>query len=685
MHGSAGSNGWVFRGACLVGVALIVGAYANSFHNSFHFDDSHVVEQNLYVRSLSNIPLFFRDATTFSSLPANAVYRPLVTTSLALDYWMGGGLEVRQFHISQLTMLIVLGVMLFFFFNRILGDIEAAGWVSYAALLAAVLFCVHTANTQTVNYISSRSELLSAMGVVGSFLVYLYVPRSRRVHLYLLPMMIGALAKVPAVVFAPLFFVYLALFEQRLSVADLASSRSWPALRAVTWKSLPAFVVGVALFLWVEAMNAPTAVYGGADRWAYLRTQLFVWLYYGRLFFLPTGLSADTDWGVIPHWLDLRVIVGLLFVCALLGVFWVCSNSRTWRPVAFGIAWFGIALLPASSIFPLAEVTNDHRFFLPFIGFSLAMVWGLAALAARWAAKRPQHRRAIGLASAVVAILVVAGHAVGTYERNKVWRTEETLWRDVVEKSPANGRGWMNYGLTQMSKGRYAEAKRLFDRAKVYTPNYGVLEINLGIVTERLGDPVAAERHFERALELMPGYPGSHHFYGRWLVDRGRAVEAIPHLRRAIALSPALSDSRDLLMNLYYAVGAQAELEALVRETLTVSPEQPVATAYASGTIPIGVDEVSAQKYFRRGLAFTGQGRHLDAALTYRQALKLDPASADAQNNLGWSLAKLGLFQEAIPAFEAALRLRPDYKLARNNLHWAKTQAAVQKPLPATQ
>ena len=65
-------HSWVFAGACVLAVAtIVVAAYSNSFENAFHFDDSHVVEENLYIRSL-NVPLFFRDAATFSSLPANA-------------------------------------------------------------------------------------------------------------------------------------------------------------------------------------------------------------------------------------------------------------------------------------------------------------------------------------------------------------------------------------------------------------------------------------------------------------------------------------------------------------------------------------------------------------------------------------------------------------------------------------
>jgi len=62
----------------------ILAAYANHFHNSFHFDDKHTIVNNASIRELRNIPLFFRDATTFSSLPSNQSYRPLVSTLVAI-------------------------------------------------------------------------------------------------------------------------------------------------------------------------------------------------------------------------------------------------------------------------------------------------------------------------------------------------------------------------------------------------------------------------------------------------------------------------------------------------------------------------------------------------------------------------------------------------------------------------
>src|SRR5437867_9236885 len=100
---------WIFPAACIAGVMLVLAAYSNSLDNSFHFDDSHVIEDNIFIPDIRNIPRFFTDARTFSSIPTNATYRPIISTTLALDYWVGHGLAPRAFHITQLVLLILTG------------------------------------------------------------------------------------------------------------------------------------------------------------------------------------------------------------------------------------------------------------------------------------------------------------------------------------------------------------------------------------------------------------------------------------------------------------------------------------------------------------------------------------------------------------------------------------------------
>src|SRR5688572_25795594 len=105
--------------ACLGALLLFAAAYANSLRNAFHFDDAHVVENNLFIRDLANVPRFFTDANTFSSTPANATYRPVVSLTLAIDHAIGRGLNPIVFHVTQLVLFAAVGVLVFLLYRRI--------------------------------------------------------------------------------------------------------------------------------------------------------------------------------------------------------------------------------------------------------------------------------------------------------------------------------------------------------------------------------------------------------------------------------------------------------------------------------------------------------------------------------------------------------------------------------------
>src|SRR4051812_32963667 len=140
----------VFAGfwVVLLVVAILAG-YANHFHNSFHFDDAHTIVNNAAIRQLRNIPLFFRDAATFSSLPSNQSYRPLVSTLLAIDYSLGHGMRPFWFHLSIFTLFVLLVLLLAFVIVRLLdytGDSPRNWWI---ALIGAACYGLHPANADT--------------------------------------------------------------------------------------------------------------------------------------------------------------------------------------------------------------------------------------------------------------------------------------------------------------------------------------------------------------------------------------------------------------------------------------------------------------------------------------------------------------------------------------------------------
>src|ERR1700745_3968530 len=76
----------------------------------------------------------------------------------------------------------------------------------------------------------------------------------------------------------------------------------------------------------------------------------------------------------------------------------------------------------------------------------------------------------------------------------------------------------------------------------------------------------------------------------------------------------------------------------------------------------------SVTDLFQRGLDDHRAGRLLQAQAAYRQILTIDPAHADAHNNLGIALSALGPPAEAEASYREAVRLRPNYPEAHNNL-----------------
>jgi Tetratricopeptide repeat len=541
--------------------------YSNHFFNSFHFDDSHTIVNNVYIKDIRNIPLFFRDGATFSSLPTNQSYRPVVTTTLAIDYWLGKGLRnTFYFHLSTFILFLVQGACMYFLYLGIFGTSFRHEWNRYAAFFAVAWYLLHPAGAETINYIIARSDSLSTLFVILSFVLFIHSPVCRRFHLYLLPLAVGCLAKPIAAVFAPLLLAYVLLFEEN-------SSWSVPFR-----KTLPSFAFCLILLAFIGKMEPLTWVPGGASRYHYVITQPYVILRYFTTFFFPVSLSADTDWKPLASVADIRFVAGSLFVAVLLFIAVMAARKDRLRPISFGILWFLIALLPTSLI-PLSEVTNDHRVFFPYVGLVMAVSWAIALALVRWKESVPPGRVFSRRVTAGVAILLAA-YAYGTFQRNTVWRSEETLWRDVARKSPENGRGLMNYGLALMGKGDYRGAEKYFTDALMKYPSYSYLYVNMGVLKAATGDPGAAERFFRNAIALGPGYPECYFHYAKFLKDGKRYDEAAGNLKKALELAPAHLGARNLLMDIYFENSRFGKLEELVGQTLLIAPNDPKALYY---------------------------------------------------------------------------------------------------------
>ena len=620
------------RSLAALGVVLFLLAYSNHFGNSFHFDDIHTIVDNPWVRDVRHIPRYFTDATTFSVLPANQSYRPVLQATLAIDYRLAGGYSPGTFQTTTFLWF-VLEIALIYVLTSAVGQRVAADreGARSAALLAAVVYALHPLCAETVNYVVQRGEVLSAVGVVGSVALYARAPGLRRFGAYLVPLIVGALAKPSALITPAILATYVWLFET--ADGDPLRRRGLATLRAV----LPSLFVAVGLALLIRAKLPLTYVAGSASPGHYWLIQPFVALRYSLWLLAPIDLSADLDWGLAAGLSDPRVWYGLVFVAGLIGAAIWASRSAATRPIAFGVFWFLFSLLPTSAV-PFAEVANCQRPFLPLAGLAIASAWSVHLWWSRTAS--PMRRR--WLAAGVALVLTAA--AAGVHARNAVWRTEETLWHDVTLKSPTNGRGLMNYGLTRMAQGDYQTAIEYFQRAVIYAPSYSLAHTNLAIAYGGAGRPADAEREFKEGVRLAPADWRSHLFYGRWLRSAGRTADAIATLQRAAALNPF--DSQ-----------AQREMERAITDPPAVHAQ-----------------EASPEHFLSLSLTAYQAGRYRECISHAQAALERRPDYAEAYNNIAAAHNALGEWDAGIAAAERAVALKPDFPLARNNLAYAREQ-----------
>jgi tetratricopeptide (TPR) repeat protein len=662
-------------------VLLCTLIYLNHFENGFHFDDSHVVQNNVYIRNLKNIPLFFTDGSTSSTLPQNQSYRPVVSTSLAFDYWLGGGYYFFFFHLSSFILFVLQGVLMVFLFNKIFASARHQNLpVVYAALPAVTWYLLHPAIAETVNYVSARSDLQSTFFVVLAFVLFAYSPFWRKTHLYNLPVIIGALAKPPAIMFAPLLFFYLLFFEEQLSLPAVFKRQHFKQVLNAVKKVLPALICCIALYWFQGKMTPKTWEPGGTSPAQYLIAQPFVILHYFAMYFLPIQLSADSDWTLLPTIMDWRFFAGCAFIVVMVLIAFIASRKAAGWPVSFGILWFFIALVPTSSIIPLAEVMNDHRMCFPFVGLCLGVSWSLALVVNKYWPLLSRYKTAL----LVLLGITLAGYAYGTFRRNEVWHTEESLWYDVTIKSPANGRGLMNYGLTQMEKGDYATAEVYFTRALKLLPNYFSLHINLGILKGVTNHPEEAERYFKKAMILGATFPDSYVFYGRYLKEQKRYPEAIQLFKKALTLSPAYLYNRLLLMDAYQSVENWDALTDLAQSTLRLAPDNPEVLVYINaankrqGKIEAALSAIkispTAQKYLELGVLYYNAGKYRQCIDACKEAIALKADFPEAYNNIGAAYNFLQQFDKAILPLQKALALKPGFELAKNNLLYAQQQ-----------
>ena len=71
--------------------------------------------------------------------------------------------------------------------------------------------------------------------------------------------------------------------------------------------------------------------------------------------------------------------------------------------------------------------------------------------------------------------------------------------------------------------------------------------------------------------------------------------------------------------------------------------------------------EEAAKEYVKSGNLLAGEGKYDAAVKSYRQAIAMNPNSAEAYSLLGSALAQAGNYRDAEEALRKAVALKPDF------------------------
>ncbi len=479
-----------------VGIALAVFlVYANTINAPMIFDDP------LLIPEISATPLV-------KLLSYEYGLRILYNVSLRCCHLMGGGGFWMQ-HLASIALHAFNAVLLFSILLRTLRLPSAArlfpqGIVLPAAFVCAAAWALHPLQTESVAYVSQRSEVM-----VGTFLfaaLYALLRADAASGVF-----VGRLWQIAAVAACLLGFIS----KEAMISAPFLIALYDRAFLARTWgESVRRHALFYVLLLGTAALPAAALaargslmgyvmIFTGEGDVAFVQyflTGCGVLLHYVRLALFPVGQCFDYAWPFVDGWTQAAPTA--LCVAALLSLT-ICLSTKS-MAMAYPFLWMFVALAPRTLLVPGPEAAVEHRMYLPLAGL-LALPLLLIPAIAVWRGISPASRpgrggleRARVAAGLAAAVLVFLGAA--TLQRNELYRTPLLLWNDTVEKAPGNPRARNYYGIALHQNGRQDEALEQFMLALAVNSSDPLALNNIGNIHAERDEYAKALVFYERSL-----------------------------------------------------------------------------------------------------------------------------------------------------------------------------------------
>jgi len=250
----------------------------------------------------------------------------------------------------------------------------------------------------------------------------------------------------------------------------------------------------------------------------YAITQAKVVLTYLKLLMLPFHLRVEYDFALASF--DLSVIGSIILLLLILG-FAVYIRKRS-KLMAFGICWFFITLMPESSFWPIKDLIFEHRMYLPLLGFSIFLSSGAFYF----------FSQKSSIAVKVLFIFLLTFCCL-TYQRNKVWRDEFTLWDDTVHQSPKSVRAYLNRGSAYQERGDLDHALADYNMVIGLGPIDPITLSNRGLIFEKKGRFDLALANYNLAIKINPSFAGTYCNRGLLYEKEGKVDLALADFNQA--------------------------------------------------------------------------------------------------------------------------------------------------------
>jgi Flp pilus assembly protein TadD len=574
-----------------LGVVLTLAAiatYANSLDTAFTFDDDAAIVDNASIRSLGT-------ALSPPERGEPVAGRPVVNLSFALNY-AAGGLDVRGYHAVNVALHIACALLLFALIRETLkrrwADLQ--GPPAQMAFACTLLWLVHPLNSEAINYISQRTELLMAF----FYLLTLYASARGWLALAVAACAAGMACKETMATAPIVVLLYDRTFLFGSFKDAIRARRTFYAALAATWGLLAALI-------WSGPRWESAGFSTGITPWNYLLNQAVILVEYLKRVFWPRSLVLD--YGEPVAYTPADVAPQAVIVVALLAAtVWALAK----RPaMGFLAASFFIILAPTSSVIPIAtEVGAERRMYLSLAALIVLVVVGVRR--AVRPAGRNGPRYAGNLVVATSAILLAAA----TIQRNTEYHDGLTLWQTTLERWPSArahrnvatelkraGRGeealaHLRQTLTDHPEARYALGFELFEQGKH-------------------GEAVEELSRFVRELPADQMVPMAHTVMGNALVKQEKYAEAAEHFQVAADRRPDVAQNW-ITLGVVLAQSEQMDrAEAALRKGVGMAPRN------SGGQMVLG-------------LVLAARGQLDEGASRLRMAIELDPANGEAREHL---------------------------------------------------